>query len=859
MDYIMDKITEKWDYFTPLSAFKRKDEFVEYCEQNDFYNVLDIIKYMNENIINKKDIKHKREMTYIKNKFDEYTDDISFENLMGISANKFLNYPLNLKGFSNRTKKRLSQDLSISNVAELMTLNRASLKNIEGMGQKSIYEIEGYLVGIIEESQKRLADIVDVSNDVYYMDVYPFIEAFTSNEKDELYIKGLYGYSNQAINYIFDKKLAGNPLIIRFLKWCSIDIEEKIAELLLLLEGRQLDVLKARVKKRTLKEIGEELSITRERVRQIEKKSLKIFEAWNMENRILCLISAIRNNDKILTIPELEEYFKENTKLIIYGLTNTKEIDYQYDKNAEVFVIGNKSLFEKTDEFIEKLPETFHEDKLPKIIKDAKNEDIDEEFLLETLKSIYGKTGQIYHKNGLSMSEMYLDIVENFYPNGIYIYDDQVMNEFRQKIRFRYDNVELSGTNRSIGIRIADKCILCDKGKYKIKSEQYISKELEEEIVHYIDNSEDMVISIRVLFTIFKDKLLEYGIDNKYYLYGVLREIIGDKYIFKKEYILKDEANTDTFYDNIIEFIKLSKLPVNKDEIRQEYPGVSDMAISMATADENILNFRGKYLHGLNLKIQPGDKEYLQDKIESCMDKNEQCSSKHLYDILASENKTMLNRMGVFYQHSLFSVLQYLFKKEYEFSRPFIGRKGKTIDSIDEQIQDFISEKSIVSVEEILEYTRMKHFYIGSIIECLNDQNETHLFQDKEFLASIDYIGITEEIAKTIENQIIEEIGDETVYIAELMCVLDFPQLRVPWNQWLIYSIINKWSERLEAGESNARFSMAEPVVALNGKLDISSLADYEAGHEMQGNEIGNLEDFILSEINDIDDILGDI
>ena len=91
-----------------------------------------------------------------------------------------------------------------------------------------------------------------------------------------------------------------------------------------------------------------------------------------------------------------------------------------------------------------------------------------------------------------------------------------------------FGDVRIPENDRALIARITPICILCGRGIYKLKQDNYITKELANKIYEYIDKSENSVFLTNTLFSVFEDELLSCGIDNKYYLQGVLHELLAE-------------------------------------------------------------------------------------------------------------------------------------------------------------------------------------------------------------------------------------------------------------------------------------------------------------------------------------------
>ena len=69
---------------------------------------------------------------------------------------------------------------------------------------------------------------------------------------------------------------------------------------------------------------------------------------------------------------------------------------------------------------------------------------------------------------------------------------------------------------------------------------------------------------------------------------GVLHASLPNKYFFKRDYVSKSKEAT-SLYAEITKFVCQSDSPVTKTQLREEFPGVTDVVISFAMQDENII------------------------------------------------------------------------------------------------------------------------------------------------------------------------------------------------------------------------------------------------------------------------------
>lgn len=641
--------------------------------------------------------------------------------------------------------------------------------------------------------------------------------------------------------------------LLEFVRWCGFDINkdvEYIWERISTGGERNVTVLEMRANKKTLAEIGEKLGITRERVRQIEARATRLFLTNVNKTNLLLKIYAIRNQDMVLTPDELDEYFGEKAPVFLYLLRriDNNALSFHYDSYLDVFIIGDDKMTDRVQQFVNDLPSSFDKKIKNEIIEAGISEyGLNQEIIEEALKEEYQISGRIYHKTRLTVKEIYENILEKYYPNGIYIYDDKEIHGFKERIRKEYGNIALPESDRTVGMAIARNAVLRDRGTYVKKKEKYLSKSLKKSIESYIKKSKSNVIMYSSIFVEFQEELAQEGIDNRYYLQGVLKHYFDDVFVLKKDWICKSQ-NATNITDEIVRYIKKSESPVLKEEIKKAFPGVSEIVINTAAANEKVLNYFGSYFHVSHLQISAAEKQEMRKTLTEQISEHGYVHIKDVYDRFG-KNNFALARNGVNTPYSLFSLLEYLFGRRFSFERPYITKNGIEVDKPEERIRGFISGNDVLAISEIVSYANDIHFTINSLLEFLDSLNDSYLLIDDENIASFDYIGINNSIAKDIVR-IAEARIEGSMFIREIDFASNFPKLNTPWNEWLIYSIIKKWSSKLQVGVSNTQFRYAIPIIAKKNKLEI-----IERNREREDH--GWLT--IADNLNDMDDLVADI
>lgn len=687
-----------------------------------------------------------------------------------------------------------------------------------------------------------------------------YINTFTRREEERKTLIELYPAPGAPLeSIVHSNNLDGSSVSIakRFLIWCQYDLHEEIAHLFSILypNERNQQVVQLRAQKKTLDQIGRQYGLTRERIRQLESKMQRTFNDRQGRIKIISKINADKNNTAIVTPANVAEYCTNNLQELLFLLRGCESSNFTYDKDLDVFIIGDDSVHERTDAFVEKLPDIIPVKDISRFYREARNEyDLPKEIVDKAISETYKLTGEVYHRITLSLANIYTEVIREFYPDGIDAYDTATIAQFRKQISEKYGAIKLPENDRAITARIAGICILCGRGRYRLKQKQYIPKKLAQRIYDYIDDSDMDIFMTNTLFAVFERDLRKYGVDNKYYLQGILHELYGEKFTFTRDYISKDPSIT-SIYPSIVNFIWSSNYPVTKEQILAQYPGLPEIAISIATSDPEILTyFGGTFFHVDSLKISIDEKKYLDSIMRQIVADRGIHHTKEVYAVVNAEKPEIFTRNGALYPFSAGSILEYLFQNQYEFARPFFARKGTDIKNPADRLHEFMNKHTTITVTQISEFIRSSNINVPSLLDLIDECNDCFLLTDAEILQRIENTGVDCKIAQRIEALIMAEIT-ETVRIKDLTCWGGFPATKIRWTDWMVYSVLKKWGEKVEVAPSYPQFKYAVPVVAPVGKMNVTQYGEaIKTGEELQQDTTA-----VIHDLDHIDDILADI
>jgi len=755
--------------------------------------------------------------------------------------------PANYKGvrvsevlLSDRTTHALEKS-GINYISDLLMLTQNELLEIRGLGKKGFNDIRQFLDHIDEitskyytniinykESKEEIDQIIDrIPANRRSMKARWFINAYTTNESTRTFLFVLSSTTDGTLISLIDriKDLQKDTLkqLLQFIAWCSFDImnEIQIVKNNIFHNERIEQIINMRAHGEILEDIGSKYQLTRERIRQIINSSIKKASALENNYKIMLKIVAVRNGDYILTPDELHEYFGEDNDEFVFLLKSINSNTFYYNDSANVFVVGHTSLDQSIVRYIDNLPDVIYKSEIDTILNNAKDsENLPKEMLERAIKRSYKNSGNVFYRNRLSLTNVFSKILSKYFPDGIAVNDLSELMKFRKYVQEEYGDIQIPKNDHSLITAIARGSVLRDRSTYISKRTQYISEELTNQIHNYIRNYEKPIITVKYLYSLFKDNLMQYGIDNQYYFQGVLREIYGDELIISKDYIAKDSSGA-SIQKQITNYIRKSEYPISKQELYQAFPGITSLTVQFAIdSDNSILNYFGQYIFADKLDITDSDISYIQEHLDQIVADNQCHHEKEVFDVINTINPYLLHKLCIYYAYSLLSLIIYLFPDNYEYNRPYIAKKGINIDDAKFDLSTFATDYDCLTIRELFNYVNKKHIRYVSILEVVNSVNKTHLLLDKYTLASINSTGINEGVARDIEKLITDNLSDCKA-IREMDCLRNinsqYPSIKVNCTDWLIYSIINKWGTNLQVTTTSTKFKNAIPVVYVKG------------------------------------------
>ncbi|MBR5012571.1 MAG: hypothetical protein IKY15_01385, partial [Clostridia bacterium] len=562
---------------------------------------------------------------------------------------------------------------------------------------------------------------------------------------------------------------------------------------------KYVEVLLLRAQGNTFESIGKTYGHTKEGVRIIEEKYNKLFASfYNSPNGTLTrLIRAFVKNEWYMTIDDVSSVFSFYPELFYYLLKKEQCDDIEYVEDLDIYYfIDDIDWYKEILSIIDRIEGVLNQEQFNTTIQECDKYleslgiKIPYEIIEKALKLEFRQNGTMYSRNKMNLSSKYKQILAKAFPNGIRVYEKEDLDAFRQEYAKTFNDNQIPDNDRALNGRIIACCYLIGKGKYALKKDKYISEELATKIYNYIQESPRDIFLTNMLFATFENELKSEGIDNKYHLQGVLKELFYNKLYFSRDYISKSGQAT-SIYNDIYNYVKQAEGEVTIEQIMNEFKNVPYTVVATGLSNENILKFSGSYIHADKLNIDKADGELFALAIDEILLGNDYSNTYILYDYLLQHNKALLDKYKIEGQFQLFSIIQYLLQEQYEFRRPYFANKGVEIGYIRERIISYIKDSKEVTFAELKnEFPE----FLDSIL--YNTLSGDEIICCRKSYMHADNLNMSADDIELLKSVIVNLCSDNDSHSAhELLMILDLKYSSIVNkynidNQFKLFSII---------------------------------------------------------------------
>ena len=549
--------------------------------------------------------------------------------------------------------------------------------------------------------------------------------------------------------------------------------DEEITNLLQLCKQTHLDILFKRINGSTLQEIGDEQNITRERVRQIENKCLKIFQKKFPLNLRSYIYKKILKGD-IIFVEDLPIQNKEYKKFLSYYFNKTKAKYFDKDLNA----FSKKSYVEYYNEILNLKP----------LLKKEELNLSDKLIGFFINQNLIKKINDMFFINKFGTKREKIEFIISLFPEGIAIRKD--FHLIKEKIKIFFPEYEMENERNIIApIDLSDKIILWDWGIYiHIDNIQEILSYNFKEILEYLNEvlENNSPIDLQECFNEFKEELLQIGISNKYALHSILKIKYPEEFTYQDApWVAKKGENTQLLI-KALEKLFIKDKPYSINEIINKLKAPEIRVKALLDRSENIIQIDTyNYKHLKYISIDKKLFAQIEDFIER---KVQELEFIYVDLVIDAFNLFFKNIETAVFITNYFKKHSNKFKtSNKKFVRKDIPIKKSTFNFHSLIKEKILKNKEKISINEVFNYFYLRglkseskfwlyYFYSSRKLVCRINNNE---------MTSLERIGTNREII----NKINELVPYEEININDF--IKHLPTIYIPWNRFILGDILS--------------------------------------------------------------------
>jgi hypothetical protein len=732
----------------------------------------------NQNFIAAKEIIHNANNTIFSIKI---IDDIS-SNLEGAYINKviFLEkvvltkiYFDNSKEMSGLFKSKIFNLLNnFSNYyIQLDKLINSIDENYESENLDSVLYFENNLKLLNQLGVFKLSDLKSKNIDALLCLLFDEIEIFITNLS------------------IYRESLVDDLIIT--LDQLKEKLETRHWEILLLRNGN------SSIKALTLDEIGKAKGVTRERIRQIEKKAIEkmkvlYFQKENDFNSFLFFLSS--KNDFLYTSEEQvnSKLINHNHRILFRILMASFPKYYKFSENfLSYYPFLKTSENNLKNNFLEQFGTFIWNDKYSSLNVFEKN----------IIKELYNVSNTGWLRKGVSTKDTIMNIMTNEFNDGYRISSVLDYEKLKQSFFNIYglDFLNKFPSKRSlVGFIDRSNYIQIDRGTYRdAKLSPSLDNKLIEKILIFLKNSKE-VVYYRTLFGEFQNELNESGITNHYHLKGVIDPYLERKFDYGRDYI-KTRPFQSSPLNSIRNMIHQEKKSFLLSQIQEKFPGVKSYVFWNLLYEEEDSNGlirinQNEFMYAKRMNIDKKNLTLLKEFIDNQLtDNNMVITSRKIYGKLYYEQPDLLEKLHfIKNQFGLFSLIKNFFGDDYFFRRPKLAKSKETLDEPLKIHVLGLKEFDKKTVEDFLNDRGLRSLY--SYLDFMEEMSDDFVQVSKDKMIRKDILNISDNDINKIENILNGLIKFKPAIEEGLIKNFSyFPKLNILWDYYLLIGIIRSY------------------------------------------------------------------
>ena len=458
--------------------------------------------------------------------------------------------------------------------------------------------------------------------------------------------------------------------------------------------------------------------------------------------------------------------------------------DVSNELNA--FVFADRAAFDG-DELTANMPDIMHEELFAATIKNLAHEkNCPAVVITAKLSRIYKHSGQFFHRVKLTITFKCAHVFKERFPNGYRIGNE---NFYLQFVRYMQEifNDEASINQRTLNALIRKIGVLCDSNKYIHPDLVRVPPEVRARIKNFVDASARTTLFYNEIFDALKDSFVGTQITNHHFLQGAM-QLYKFPYTFFNCYLTK--APGVDIGKEFNDFVA-GRGEVSSQEIKAKFASFTNVNTDflLMRCPAVIRTGYGTFMHAKRLDLREDDFE----PIKNFLDQNcsTPVSSCFLFDYFFERFTDFMRRNEIQDHDKLFGVLQYMFRGDFNFSRPYISMKDVKIINNKALLLDRLESLNEIEINDLVDICADTGIRCTSRAHLIDGLSPEFVRVDAWNLRRTESIGITGKIIAAVAESIRAAVKRNGGWQAA-QTFDDYewlPRTETPWNGFLLESV----------------------------------------------------------------------
>ncbi len=541
-------------------------------------------------------------------------------------------------------------------------------------------------------------------------------------------------------------------------------------------------------KKKSLQEIGEKLSLTRERIRQIsESINCRLKETAVKNSYVLYEVASSALGDKSYVSAEtIKDGFSNKTVYSLFIRSyNCLSLPYKYCEELDALYDSNRTDQEEiVEEESAQLPRSMSVEDYGKLSSLQK----------KTVLLTYRLSSKnVYIKKGVRKIDLVMDALDKNFKEGFQISDSESYAKLKEILVDDYGLSESDLPSLHSLQALIDRSDYCQirRGTYRnIRYCVTIPDDLLNEILTYIENNPP-VLFYKTIYQHFEEALANAGVDNSFYLKGLIDPklyMLNCSYNTKRDYIQIGEKRVRS-KDVMTEKIRSYEGVFTLEDLERDFPGVKDYTFVSKLykeIDHSLIWLSGnRFVYLDKLNVDKKDIETLKSYVLSSFSEDvKSLSARRILENLKNDDPSLLERLNIPADvFSFFSLVRVVLKDELFFNRPMIYSEEDLLEkSIYDGFKKHFLSYDTFTADDIIAYFDSTYAKISAnILPFFVDISKEYVQVDRRRVVRKELLYITEEdlssVASFIDGLL---LNNGVIKVEELT---DFSSLPVIENQ----------------------------------------------------------------------------